>query len=275
MIILDCVQGSTEWFAAKRGLASSSRGEHIIKPSWEPILMLPDHELDPGFCLASVDLSKNRSLAYPAIKQCDARPRSGDYCSRHKNWPPKDTSYPEVSAKTYQYELARDWIRGYSDDEMAKWEGNDTHFSPAMAHGNRTEPQAIAAYELLTGNKVRRVGVCINGGFAASTDGLVGDDGVLEVKCPDSKTQVRRLVEGVLPAEYRPQVHMEMAVTGRKWVDFFSFCEDWPDFLVRVEWGSYTDQLVENLKRFSEEYAAVLDKLAAKGCVIPERDKCA
>lgn len=215
MRILECVQGTDEWFEARRGILTSSNAA------------------------ACITAAKG---AYPA------------------------------AARTMQCELARDLIRGFSDDEAAKFAGMDGPFSAAMAHGVQTEPQARAAYQLSTGNKVRKVGVVLNLGAGASTDALVGDDGVLEIKCPDPKTHIRYLDDGVLPQDYRPQVHMEMAVCERRWVDFYSFCEDWPEFLIRVEWDDYTDKLVENLARFNREYTELLERLADKGCQIPECD---
>ncbi len=80
------------------------------------------------------------------------------------------------------------------------------------------EAEAVAWYELQRDVTVQRVGFVLrdNEKVGASPDGLVGEDGGLELKCPLPKTQVARLLDGELPAEYRPQVHGALLVTGRQ-----------------------------------------------------------
>ncbi len=60
--------------------------------------------------------------------------------------------------------------------------------------------------------------------FGASPDGLVGADGLLEIKCPySSQKHLARVAEGVVPEEYKPQMLVQLLCTGRKWVDFVSY----------------------------------------------------
>ena len=59
--------------------------------------------------------------------------------------------------------------------------------------------------------------------FGASPDGLVGDEGLIEIKCPKSTTHLETIASGEIPEEYLPQMMAEMACAERQWVDFVSF----------------------------------------------------
>ena len=61
------------------------------------------------------------------------------------------------------------------------------------------------------------------GGAGASPDGLIGDDGLLEIKCPNTLTHIQRVRAGVVPDEYKPQMLVQLLCTGRKWVDFVDY----------------------------------------------------
>lgn len=102
----------------------------------------------------------------------------------------------------------------------------------ALAWGQEVEPYAAEAYELETGNVIVPAGFIKHPSFpfvGASPDGLVGDDGGLELKCPkDSKVHLERFLTGV-PDEYRPQIQGCMWVTGRSWWDFASFDPRMPE----------------------------------------------
>ena len=98
--------------------------------------------------------------------------------------------------------------------------------SAAMQWGTDTEPQARAAYELMTGADVVEEGFVAHPtieGFGASPDGLVGDDGLLEIKCPNSATHIDTLLSEKVPAKYITQMQVQMLCTGRNWCDFVSF----------------------------------------------------
>lgn len=96
----------------------------------------------------------------------------------------------------------------------------------AMVWGQDTEPQARAAYEFVTGLSVEEVGFVDHPSIAmagASPDGLVGDDGLLEIKCPNTSTHIDTLLSGTVPDKYRKQMLWQIACTGREWCDFVSF----------------------------------------------------
>ena len=67
-----------------------------------------------------------------------------------------------------------------------------------------------------------------------SPDGLVGDDGLIEIKAPRAKTHVRTILADQVPAHYMPQLQAGLLVSGRKWIDFVSFVGGMPLFVKRV-----------------------------------------
>jgi hypothetical protein len=73
----------------------------------------------------------------------------------------------------------------------------------------------------------------------ASPDRLIGDDGLIEVKCPNTATHIETLLEGAVPGKYRLQMMWQMACTGRQWCDFVSFDPRMPEdmrlFVRRIE----------------------------------------
>lgn len=111
----------------------------------------------------------------------------------------------------------------------------------AMQRGVELEPLARAAYEVKTGNLVDQVGFVKHPKiewFGCSPDGLVNDDGLIEIKIPTSATHLEYLEADQPPKKYIPQMMAQMACTGRKWCDFVSFDPRLPDglqlFIVRV-----------------------------------------
>lgn len=135
--------------------------------------------------------------------------------------------------------------------------------SRAMLHGTQCEPEARRFYEMEVGRDVREVGFLATDDerFGASPDGLVGEDGGLELKCPQGKTQVRYLLDGVLPDDYRAQVHGCLIVSGRAWWDFLSYCPGLPPFLIRTYPDEFTVKLLAALEEFWDRYQGALSKL--------------
>lgn len=93
--------------------------------------------------------------------------------------------------------------------------------------GRDHEDEARDAYEDATGELVDLVGFISHPTiefFGASPDGLVGEDGLLEIKCPYStNVHLQRVAAGIVPEEYKPQMLVQLLCTGRKWVDFVSY----------------------------------------------------
>lgn len=144
----------------------------------------------------------------------------------------------------------------------------DTYTNAAMQWGVDNEAGAVAAYEAATGSIVEAVGF-IEGEtlpVGTSPDGLVGDDGILSVKCPETATHIRYLRDGGEPAEHVAQNTHELWLTGRKWIDFVSFDPRLPEdlqlFVVRVEWDqarveAYGAKVLAFLEEVERELASI------------------
>lgn len=114
--------------------------------------------------------------------------------------------------------------------------------STAMQRGMDTEAEARAAYEFLRDVSVEPVGFVPHPMIAmsgASPDGMVGDDGLVEIKCPNTATHIDTLLGQAVPGKYVTQMQWQMACTGRAWCDFVSYDPRMPDamrlFVRRVE----------------------------------------
>lgn len=106
--------------------------------------------------------------------------------------------------------------------------------SAAMERGNELEPQARAFYELETGRIVSETGFVPHPtleGAGASPDGLVEDDGLVEIKCPEATKHIKNLLGGKIDKGYALQMQWQMICTERQWCDFVSFNPDFPDHL--------------------------------------------
>lgn len=138
--------------------------------------------------------------------------------------------------------------------------------TPEMEAGRIAEPEARKFYSMIREVDVDQVGFVISacGRFGCSPDGLVGEDGALELKCPLLKTQAGYLLKGGLPPEYKPQVHGQLIVTGRAWIDFLSYAPGLDPLLVRVEPDEYTAKLRNALEAFWERYQRAWELLTGK-----------
>ena len=106
--------------------------------------------------------------------------------------------------------------------------------SAAMERGTELEPQARAFYELESGMTVSEVGFVSHpalDGAGASPDGLVGSDGLVEIKCPEAAKHIKNLMGGTIDKGYALQMQWQMECTGRDWCDYVSFNPDFPDHL--------------------------------------------
>lgn len=110
----------------------------------------------------------------------------------------------------------------------------ESYSNSAMQWGTDTEPLARAAYEMATDTMVEEVGFVPHPHLemcGASPDGLVGDDGLIEIKCPNTSTHIEFLISGDIDNKYLLQMQWQMACTGRKWCDFVSFDPRMPEAL--------------------------------------------
>jgi putative phage-type endonuclease len=144
----------------------------------------------------------------------------------------------------------------------------ESYTSPAMAWGNQYEAEARAIYATITGKEVAETGLVkhktIKAG--ASPDGLVGSDGLIEIKCPNTATHIMTLLSEVAPKKYYAQMQGQMWITGRKWCDFVSYDPRLDPkraiFITRVERDDdYIESLEDAVLDFLEEVDELITQL--------------
>lgn len=160
-------------------------------------------------------------------------------------------SAPSKTRESYMYQLAAEIITGQPQDSFK---------SAAMDWGNECESAARAAYELEHDVDIAECAfIEKNEWIGVSPDGLVLDHGLLEIKCPNSVTQIKRVLSGEFPKEYTAQVQGQLWVSGRQWCDFVSYDPrintDADYFEVRV----YRDE--EYIKALSEKCDVFINDL--------------
>lgn len=122
------------------------------------------------------------------------------------------------------------------------------------------EPEARVAYEFYSDNTVREVGFIEHPRIpnaGCSPDGLIDDDGGLELKCCDSAAHIEMLTTGVIDKGYILQCDFGMACTGRKWWDFGSYDPTMPEDL-----KLYVQRIYRNDERIAAIESAVIEFLA-------------
>lgn len=153
----------------------------------------------------------------------------------------------------------------------------ETFTNEAMEWGTLTEPKARAYYETQTGYKVKQVGfIDINSNYAitpeiefdryvgVSPDGLIGDGGIVEIKCPNTATHLEYIAKNVMVKKYLPQVQGILWVTGRVWCDFVSFdprVEKQPFYYIQVARDQdFIDNLAKEVALFIDEMIKMKDE---------------
>jgi len=152
---------------------------------------------------------------------------------------------PAAACANYMADIVLERLTG----KRAEGFSND-----AMDWGTQTEPQARAAYSAKTGELVTEVGFVNHPTLmaGASPDGLVGDDGLVEIKCPTSSTALETLFTQKIAKKYIDQMQWQLLVTGRAWCDFCSFDPRLPEHL-----QCYIQRVPRDNKRIAELEEAV------------------
>jgi len=137
-----------------------------------------------------------------------------------------------------------------------------------MEWGTEMEPNAKHAYAVQTGREIQDVGFILpdnTDAYGGSPDGLVGDDGLIEIKCPAPETLISYHAAGELPAQYRPQIQGLLLISGRAWCDFYVFHPELTPFLLRVEPDEkYQAKIADGLYKLLEE----IERIESKVCKI-------
>lgn len=152
-----------------------------------------------------------------------------------------------------------------------------TYQSAAMREGLERQPEAEMLYEFWTNHRIARVGLVRHpeiDGTHASPDGLVGDDGLVEIKCPQPAQHLQTLLGENISNAYWIQMQWQMRCTGRKWCDFVSYNPLFPEAMkLHVERVVREDRAISSLEKdvreFLNELSETVSALVAKYEVAP------
>lgn len=147
----------------------------------------------------------------------------------------------------------------------------ESYTNAAMAHGTETEPEARSAYEFYQGVTVQEVAFVHHPMIdqaGCSPDGLIGSDGLVEIKCPNTATHLEILLGQAVPGKYEAQMQFQMACCGRAYCDFVSYDPRMPEnmrlFIKRVPRDNKRiDELEGEIASFLLELAVKLSQLTS------------
>ena len=171
----------------------------------------------------------------------------------------------DVIAKTKTgYSATRDNYMAQLVCERLTGQKGESFTNAAMQHGTETEPLARLSYEVAQNVLVDEVGFVPHPSIemaGASPDGLVNDDGLLEIKCPNTATHIETLLSQTVPGKYNTQMQFQMACTGRKWCDFVSFDNRLPHELqLFVKRVPRDDAFIKQIEAEIVQFLAELDE---------------
>lgn len=167
---------------------------------------------------------------------------------------------PSKTRLSYMYQLAGEALTDMRQESFT---------SEYMEWGTETEPQARDTYEFVTGSTVDQVAFIQHGQnrkIGCSPDGLVGDDGLIEIKCPKTSNQIETFLSGKMPTQHKPQVQGQLWLSNREWCDFISFDPringDASYFCTRVyRDDEYIKELAHKCYQFEDELKQMIEKL--------------
>lgn len=219
-------QGSEQWLEARRGLVTASTVGQLIesKPPSALDYACSQCGAEPGNPCMSV------AKKDPAPIKVPHSPRSTLAAENPDNLPSRLTVADNETSRALTALLVAERINGWSDP---------TFFSADMQRGHDVEPVAREWYAEKNGVEVTQLGFMVRALHAGerlgySPDGIVGDDGLLEVKAPRSKTHLLTHLSGEVPERHLAQIQAGLYVSGRDWCDYVSFYGGMPPFQKRV-----------------------------------------
>lgn len=176
----------------------------------------------------------------------------------------------DVIAKTKTgYSTSRENYLAQLVCEVLTGKPAESYTNAAMQWGVDQEPLARAAYESHQNVLVDEVGFLVHPTIwesGASPDGLVGELGMVEIKCPNTATHIDTLLTQTVPGKYNTQMQWQMACAGRHWCDFVSFDPRMPTdlqlFVKRVEYDSpYVAMLEKEVMSFLNDLDSKVKQL--------------
>ncbi len=174
----------------------------------------------------------------------------------------KTKTGPAASRANYAAQLVAERLTGTPAESFS---------NAAMQWGTDNEAGARDAYAIHRLCEVKEIGFAEHPTIAmsgASPDGLVGDDGLVEIKCPNTATHIDTLLSKAVPSKYVKQMMWQMACTGRQWCDFASYDPRLPEtmrlFVARVDRdGAMIAEIEAEVAEFLAEVDRTVERLRA------------
>jgi hypothetical protein len=164
---------------------------------------------------------------------------------------------PSRQWKGYAYHLIAERLLGRKVN---------TYTSPHMERGVIVEIEAAEWYEFAHNMETRKIGFVTNdeGTIGCSPDRLIGEWGLLEIKCPGPPGQVEYLLTGKPHRDHRPQLQGQLWITKREWVDILCWHDELPRIVVRAERDeTFIAKLRAEMEKFNDYISGVMDKIGA------------
>ena len=161
------------------------------------------------------------------------------------------------TAQTIIYKKASERLTGVRSD-------SDNFSSVHTERGHDLENEARLSYELLSDNQVSEVGfVELNEFVGCSPDGLVGDDGMIEIKCKDNHNHLKSVIKNHIEPTHKTQMQFNMYVSDRKWCDYIMYNPNFSDSLhvIRVERDKeYINKIKGRLEELNIEVNKIINQ---------------
>jgi exodeoxyribonuclease (lambda-induced) len=242
---VECLQGSAEWFVARCGKITASEFATV--------------------CVLVGGLTAQQATYVAAIGD-GAAPKEAAARAGYKSVPNSEIIRRALAGE--QVEDFSDTAKRYAADLSIERVSGQPYGEPpktwVLERGHRMEADARRVYEVRTGAFVTEAGICLTDDdiFGYSTDGLVDDDGLIEIKAPIDSVKIQAMWDTGDTAEYDHQMQGGMWITGRKWCDFIMYAPDLAtvkkDLYVKRVYrdDEFIDAMVERLAKFDRLVAA-------------------
>lgn len=266
-VIEGLVQGTEEWFAARRGMVTASVVGKLLTVTAPGALEYACPECDAVPIESCISLSRKS----PSVIKVPHSGRAKVAADNAATAKPIIKVADNDTSRAVTLTLVAERLSGFTDPSYV----NDD-----MMRGILHEPVARDRYAEHNKVEVRQVGFMVRddlgGQLGASPDGLVSTDGGIEVKCPRAKEHIRTIIADEVPVQYMPQVQACLLVSGREWWDFVSFCAGLPMYTKRV----YPDPVWQNAitdaaRAFEKRADRIVDDYLTKSAGLPATERIA
>lgn len=261
----DLEQGSEEWLAARRGIVTASVVGKLLTISAPSAL---DYACATCGALASAPcISLTRKEPTPIKTVHDERVATA--AAKAKDAPPVLEVADNDTSRAITALLVAERITGWSEP---------TWFNADMQRGHDVEPIARDLYSQHYA-PVTEMGFMVQEWrdgcrLGYSPDGLVGDDGLIEVKGPRMKAHLLTHLSGEVPLAHMAQIQAGLLVSGRQWCDFISFYGGMPPFIKRVERDQrWIDAILEAVEQFEAKAAEMQAEYETATAGLPMTDR--